>query len=228
MKNCVLFLPGRYDKRHFIFYLKLCRGKFKVAVDGGYVFFARAGIPADLLIGDFDSLKRRPRDLPEGTRVISFPVAKDKTDSHLAVEFCLESGARRIDIVQPTIGEPDHFTCNLLLPELAERYAAKGKRPDVRLVNPRYEVRFISNGRLVLDRARGDTVSVVPVSPGIVYSCSGTAFPADRVRVKRGSTLASRNRVTAQRAVFEVKGQALFFRLFHRLAGGGRAGGNVG
>jgi thiamine pyrophosphokinase len=214
MKDCILFLHGRYPARHFPYYRSLCRGRFKIAVDGGYRFFARSGAVPDLLIGDFDSLNRIPRNISPKTEVLTYPVDKDMTDTHLALEYCLEHRAKQIDIVQPTIGEPDHFTANLMLLTLAERYKRRGYSPRVRLINAESEIRYINSGTELFERADGDTVSVIPLSKTVELTCTGTAFDVRRQRILRGQTLASRNRIVGRRAVFRLKGEGLVFRLF--------------
>ncbi len=214
MKDCVLFLHGRYSAKHFSFYRSLCIGRFKVAVDGGYRFFARSGLVPDLLIGDFDSLKRIPKDISPKTEVLTYPVDKDMTDTHLALEYCLEHRAKRIDIVQPSIGEPDHFTANLMLLTLAERYKRRGYAPKVRLLNSDGEIRYINSGTEVFERAVGNMVSVIPLSKSVEMTCTGTAFDVCRRRILRGQTLASRNRIVLKRAIFRLKGEGLIFRLF--------------
>lgn len=214
MKDAVLFLQGRYSARDFPFYKKLCRGRFKIAVDGGYRFYQRAGIVPDLLLGDFDSLKAVPKNVNPRTEVLAFPVDKDRTDTHLALEYCLERNASRVDIVQPSIGEPDHFTANLMLLTQAERYRRRGYVPRVRLLNTRCEIGYVKDGAATFERAVGDTVSVIPLSKTVELTCTGTAFDVRRKRVGRGQTLASRNRIDRPKAVFRLKGEGLVFRIF--------------
>jgi len=216
MRDCVLFLHGRYAVRHFPFYNTLCRGRFRIAVDGGYRFFARSGIVPDLLIGDFDSLKRIPKDISPRTEILIYPVDKDMTDTHLALEYCLQHRAKRIDIVQSSIGEPDHFTANLMLLTLAAGHQRRGYSPKVRLLNADGEIRYINGGTEIFDKAAGDTVSVIPLSKSVELTCSGTAFNVRRKRILRGQTLASRNRIVGKKAVFRLKGEGLIFRLFGR------------
>lgn len=211
MKDAVLFLPGRYPENHWVFYRKLCRGKFKIAVDGGFRFFRSSTIIPDMLIGDFDSLGRRPSGLSSRTAVVEFKTDKDKTDTQLAVEYCLDKRAAKIDIIQPTIGQPDHFMANLMLLSLAAGYNKRGYHPDLRLLNYRHEIRLIRNQRIDLKRAPGDHLSIVPLSDKILLSCKGTAFDVSRLVVKRGTTASLRNRITKRKACVEVRGEAWLF-----------------
>jgi thiamine pyrophosphokinase len=213
MRKAILFLAGRYHARDFPFYRKLARGCFKVAVDGGYRFFERSSLVADLLIGDFDSLKRLPSQLSPKTRVARFPVDKDKTDTELALDYCLDHGIAKIDLVQPSFGDPDHFLANLFLLTRASR---RSRTPQLRLVGPDYEALLLSDCRVSFRRARGSVVSVIPVSASIALTCRGTAFDVTGVRIARGQTRSTRNRITAATSWFDIAGKAFVIRHFSR------------
>jgi thiamine pyrophosphokinase len=216
MKDYILFLPGRYVSEHFDFYRELAQGKYTIAVDAGYRFFQRAEESPDLLLGDFDSLKKIPKDLPQKTKVKTFSQSKDKTDTELALEFCIRSGATKIDIVQPTVGEPDHFAANLLLLTLAAPSGRGSFRAEVRIVHPSYEVQYIQNGKTEFIDAMGDTVSVIPLTNQIILSCQGTKFDVKHCQVKRGQTMATRNVILEPASTFIISGQALVFRTYSK------------
>lgn len=215
MKKCVLFLTGRYTARDLPLYRKLSRGCFKVAVDGGFRFFLLSGLTPDLLIGDFDSLGKVSRRLSDRTEVLVFPVDKDKTDCELALDYCLEHGARHVDIVQPSLGDPDHFLANLfLLTRVGTKSAAR--TPQLGLIGPTFEAFFVSDSRIRFSGAKGSTVSIIPVSGSIRLSCRGTAFDVESARIIRGQTRPTRNRLIAAESTFEIAGQAFVIRLFPR------------
>ncbi len=213
MRNFVLYLPGSYRTEHIDFYRKLSKGKVRVAVDGGFSFFRRTQTFPDLLIGDFDSLKRKPSGLPARTKVISFPVVKDKTDLQLALEYCLNHGARSIDIASPQVGEIDHFLGNIMLMKLLSPKGAS-RRIDVRIVSHQHEIRLLVDGRVSFVNGVGDTVSVLPMSSTIELTCSGMAYAARALRIKSGESHALRNEITAKRALVAVKGEALVIRRY--------------
>jgi thiamine pyrophosphokinase len=206
LKKAVLFLEGKYERWHRAFYRRLCRGRFTVAVDGGYRFFRSAGMTPDLLIGDFDSVEEEVRHVTERTELLQFPTDKDWTDTELALDYCLEHGSREIDIVQPSLGEPDHFLANLFLLTREENRGA-----DVRLVAPRYELRFVADSRLFLKGVKGCRVSVLPLNRSIRLTCRGTEYDVENARVTYGSTRATRNRIVRSAATLELAGKALVF-----------------
>ncbi len=210
-RRAVAFLHGQYRDSDLPFYRELCRGGRTIAVDGGYGFFRKAGMVPDVLIGDFDSLKRMPK-LPKATQILRYPQHKDKTDAHLAIDYCLEQGVGKIDLVMPACGDIDHALGSILLLGLAG--LVKGPRPEVRVVNPGYEVRLVADGQTVFSACAGDTVSVLPLSSRILLTCSGMEYAARRVWLRLGETRGLRNRVTRPRATVAVKGKALAIHLF--------------
>jgi len=213
MKDVVLFVAGSYRSEHLSFYKKLCRAKTRVAVDGGYSFFKKSGITPDLVIGDMDSTVGLPR-LPAKTKVITFPPRKDKTDSQLAVEYCIEQGAKTIDMVTPSVGQPDHFVANLLLPTSRAAFAWAKRGGRFRIVSHTYEVSYVVDGEVSFSNCVNQTVSVTPLSKQIVLSCKGTDYDVAVTSIPRGHTRALRNRIIVRRAIFTIKGEALVWRLF--------------
>lgn len=212
MKDCILFVHGTYRSQDLAFYKKLCRAKFKIAVDGGYNFFKKTGLVPDLIIGDMDSAFSLP-DLPSKTTLLTFPTRKDKTDSQLAVEYCIEQGAKSIDLVMPSVGQTDHFVANLLLSTLRAVSAWAGAGGRFRVLNRAYEVHYLNDGRVTLTNCAGHTVSVLPICRQIVLNCRGTDYDVRDARIARGHTRALRNRISDRKAVFAVKGEALVWHL---------------
>lgn len=213
--RAVLFLHGRYAARDISHYKKLCSDAFLIAVDGGFSFFRKSGLIPDLLIGDFDSIGRKPKGLPEATTVIEAEVRKDQTDGEMALRFCLERGFRKIDIVQPDYGDPDHFLGNVMLLRLAGTVRSKSRqRPAVRLVSRGEEIHYLKDGSVAIIEAAGSPVSLLPLSGTVRYSCSGTDYRVDDVLLRPGETRGLRNRITARRARFSVEGEALLIRRF--------------
>lgn len=219
MKDCILFLNGTYKQRELAHYQNLAEGKFTVAVDGGYAFFRKAKMFPDLLIGDLDSIKVIPKNLPKQTTVKRYPTHKDQTDAELALAYCLEGGARRIDIVQPSYGEPDQLLGNFLLLSLVTSTVPARRLPQVRIINLSYEVLLLHDSGYRIEGGAGDSVSIIPLSNAITLTTRGTAYNVRGVEVSRGRSLGMRNAVILPRAEFKVRGTALLIRQFRKAAG---------
>jgi thiamine pyrophosphokinase len=215
MKRAILFLHGRYPAEAEDFYRENARRRAIVAVDGGYRYVRRMGMVPDALVGDFDSLHRLPKDLPEETEVLAFPISKDQTDAQLALEYCVEEGSNDVLIADPSYGDADHFLGNVFLLTLGESYSRKLDRDiKVLLINHRREIRLIRDGTVTFRNASGQGISIVPLSTKIRLTCSGTEYRAERALIRQGHTVGLRNRITAQRARFEIEGAAFVVRLF--------------
>ena len=214
MKKATAFLHGTYRRADLPFYRSLCEGRTTLAVDGGYKFFRLTGLYPDILLGDFDSLGRMPRDLPGRVLVKNYPVRKDKTDAHLALEYCHEQGARSIDLVMPGCGEIDHALGALFLLGLKSLTSGGRTCPRVRIISPEFEVRLVADAAASFRDAVGDIVSVLPLSDHITLSCQGTEYRADGVRLEFGDSRGLRNRVTARRASFRIMGKGLLIHHF--------------
>lgn len=92
-------------------------GDYIIAVDGGYQYLTQENIPADLVIGDFDTLQY----VPDHDNVIKLPPEKDDTDMRAAVQEGIGKGYEIFRIYCGTGGRIDHTIANLqLLAELAE------------------------------------------------------------------------------------------------------------
>ena len=59
------------------------KGDLVIAADGGYIYLKELGIEPDVLLGDFDSLKR----VPEHEHLLRHSPIKDDTDMALAVAY---------------------------------------------------------------------------------------------------------------------------------------------
>lgn len=209
MRAVVLFLYGLYRSKDIANYKELAKKRFTIAVDGGYRFFKAAKIVPDLLVGDFDSLKRIPRDLPESTEVIRADVRKDATDAELAVEYCLRNGFTKVDIVQPSFGEPDHYLGNVMLLRLVQRWN-RSRKADVkaRVVSRSEEIVLLSDSSFTVRDGVGDRISFLPLTDSR-YTCTGTDYNVRDILIRPGETVGLRNRITAKRARFTVTGEGL-------------------
>ncbi len=78
-----------------------------IAADGG--FAQLSGVPADLVVGDFDSLGY----VPEGVAVVRHPVKKDDTDTMLAARIGIERGYRAFILYGGAGGRLDHTLANI-------------------------------------------------------------------------------------------------------------------
>lgn len=219
MIEFALFLHGLYRRDQLSFFKRIARGRIKVAVDGGYRFFAKAGLHPDLLIGDLDSIDRIPARALKKIEVIQHPRHKNKTDSQLALEYVLTQKAKQVDIIMPDIGEPDHFLGNLMLLS-SKKVIAHAKK--LAILSYKHEILLMADSRCRFEGCRGDLLSVIPISASIRLDCTGLEYLASDLKISRGQSHSLRNSINSARATVAVRGQALVIRQFAKAGRRGR------
>jgi len=93
-----------------------------IAADGGYARLLALGVPADLVVGDFDSLPERPAH----PRVVALPREKDETDMLAAIRLGLKKGYRAFYLYGGTGGRTDHTLANLQCLAFLSKRGARG------------------------------------------------------------------------------------------------------
>jgi len=166
-----------------------------IAADGGSLHLERWGIEPHVVVGDLDSLSSDARARLESARVERWPAEKDKTDTELAVDRAIASGADEIVIVG-ALGGPrlDHAMANTLLLALERRVNTR-----VRVVRGSTSMRIIRAGeRADLMGRPGDLVTLLAVggdAEGV--RTEGLRYPLRSETLRLGSSRGVSNEVAA-------------------------------
>ena len=162
--------PGALDARH------LADADLIVAADGGAGWLAVQGFTPHVVVGDLDSIEASLLHALEadGVTIERHPADKDQSDAELAVARAVASGARRVIVLGALGGERlDHELSNLLM--LTD---PAWSSVDLRIVRDDTSVRaVIDGGRLVLDGATGDIVTLLPIGDADGVTTDGLAYP---------------------------------------------------
>lgn len=148
-----------------------------IAADGGAALALAAGIRPHVVVGDMDSLSAELADSlrRNGVEIRTFPSRKDETDLELALLEAIRRGAEEITIVGALGGRLDHTLGNVYLLTMPQ---LRGK--DVRLVDGRVEA-FVVWGQAEIRGGRGDTVSLIPLTPEVRgVQTEGLEYPLRR------------------------------------------------
>jgi len=145
MSVCYLIGAGSFTLRGL--YPK--DGDYVIAADDGYTALNTAGMTPDLLVGDFDSLKDIPDNIP---RKIYSP-EKDETDMALALAEGMARGYRTFRLYGASGGRDDHTYANLQLLCAASRQGC-----DCKMVCVKYDVYAVTNGTLNLPALKQGTI----------------------------------------------------------------------
>jgi thiamine pyrophosphokinase len=124
---------------------------FVIAADAGYLHLPKLSVVADLVVGDFDSLKHKPNH----PNVLEFPCEKDETDVMIAVREGLRRDYRKFLILGGLGGRLDHTLANIQTLSFLASHNACGY-----LVGGGTAVTVIRNGSIRFDSEKKGTVSV--------------------------------------------------------------------
>lgn len=160
-----------------------------VAVDGGIRHARKLDIKTDAVIGDFDSVSEDDLSYIKKNRIymIKFPTKKDKTDSELALDYCLENGYDEVTIVAYGGSRLDHSMANLTM------FSRKSESMKISLIDHRNRSFFV-RGLFDYCPVEPVYVSVVPMTPLIhIKKTSGLFYGLHDQDVQFGSTLCVSN-----------------------------------
>ena len=171
-----------------------------IAADGGYHNAQKMGVTPNLLLGDFDSLKKGEK-IPDGVEILQVPAEKDDTDTQLAVQVALEKGAKELVIVGGLDGRLDHTLSNLaILEDLYEK--------NIRAVitNGQNRARFIRNSGVILLREHFRYFSILAADPLLKgVSVDGCKYPLKKAKLQKTRQYAVSNEIVGNCALIEIK-----------------------
>ena len=90
---------------------------FIIAADSGYVTCRKAGIPVNLIIGDFDSSPKPTADC----EIIALPCEKDDTDTFSCIKEAIKRGFDEIAIFCAAGSRLDHTYSNIVCLDYCNR-----------------------------------------------------------------------------------------------------------
>ncbi|MGC9324400.1 MAG: thiamine diphosphokinase [Desulfomonilia bacterium] len=172
-----------------------------IAADRGAHYCLEAGIYPHLLVGDMDSLSRHElKEIADrGIEIRSFPTAKDKTDTQIALEEAIRRHATSIEIVAATGGRFDHALANV---HLLVRALQTGI--PARIVDNRQEI-FLLAGESVLEGKRGMTISLLPLTRTVKrVSLEGFAYELSDAEMHIGNPYGVSNIITSEKACVSI------------------------
>ena len=149
MKNGICYIVCAGDNYGLDF--KVREEDMVIAADAGYSYLEQAGIPADLVIGDFDSVDRRP----EHPNMIVLPKEKDDTDTLAAMKEGIKAGYKEFCIYCGTGGRFDHTYANIQLLVYLSTHDMKGSLIDKSTI-----ITAVTNGSIAVRSQTRQYVSV--------------------------------------------------------------------
>ena len=177
-------------------------GDYVIAADGGLRHLSKLGLKADLLIGDFDSLAKKPE---LAMQIITLPVEKDDTDMLAAIRYGLKKGYRLFHLYGGTGGRIDHTLANIQCLSFLAEQGARGV-----LFDRQFSMSVICDGSLCFDRASRGYVSAFSLSDqskGVWER--GLKYSLENATLTSGYPLGVSNQFTGEKSEISVKSGVL-------------------
>ncbi len=179
-------------------------GDVVIAADAGLLNAKALSFTPDLLVGDFDSLGKE--NIPEGVEVVTLPEEKDLTDTQVACDIAIESGANEIIFVGGLDGRLDHTLSNMAILRILFE-----KRIRAYITDGRNRVRYIRNTNEIIVRSPFKYLSVIAddeVAKGV--DIEGCKYPLKNAKIYRNHQFAVSNEIVGNCALVSVKKGGLF------------------
>ncbi len=185
-----------------------------IAADKGAEYVLEMGLLPAEVHGDFDSINAAT--LAElrikGVPLITYPVAKDKTDLELIAEAAIGAGYENIVILGGWGGRIDHSLGSLAVLAKIEKSGGKGV-----LLTPEEQVEIV-DGNIEFIDCQGHRLSLLPWNcPYAEVSLAGFEYNGDKIRLKPFTTLGISNYIRESSAkLFVHSGNILLVRGFSK------------
>lgn len=172
----------------------------KIASDSGMEFFRRAGMVPDIIIGDFDSVKKNTLAYFKEYGDIEWKKLnpmKDDTDTEAAIRLAIKRGAKSITLLGATGSRIDHTVANIELLGIGLE-----ENISITMLDRHNRIRLINSGITIKkDEQYGRFVSLIPYSMSVENVClRGFKYPLDNYCMRKFNSLGISNEITEAEA----------------------------
>ncbi len=170
-----------------------------IAVDAGLQRVHALGLVPDLIIGDMDSVDEELLNQYSACPQLRHPVAKNETDTELALLWCLEAGVGEIVICNGLEGRFDHSLALLQNLEMLH-----GKGVPARIASARQKLWFLDPETL-LNGCRGCQLSLLAWgSAAELAGSTGLRYPLAGLTLHPRITRGVSNLVESDAAIIKL------------------------
>lgn len=213
--RCAIISGGTVENLQWLAGI-LRKDDYIICVDGGARYAAALEIAPNVIMGDFDSIRRVDLDnfSKRGTIIKEYPTDKDDTDTALALAEALAHKPDEIVIFGAAGTRLDHTLANIHLLRTAAEHGV-----PARIVNEYNEVRLVTPGRAaVVEGTPGDLFSLLPLSTEVTgIKVRGARWPLEDATFEIGNPYGISNRLAARRAEISINaGLMLLIRINER------------
>ena len=180
---------------------------FILCADGGLNHLMKINTIPNLVLGDLDSISKDALDYIKANsiNIERFPVMKDETDTHLAVNYLIQNKYSEITIVGGIGSRIDHTLGNIYLLKSLQHKNIKGT-----IINENNIIHLVDKSIKIIKKP-GYYTSIIPItSDGIDISISGFLYPLVNDHIDFGSTRGISNEINCDVGIITInKGEAL-------------------
>lgn len=180
---------------------------FILCADGGLNHLIKINTIPNLVIGDLDSISKDALDYIKANNIHieRFPVMKDETDTHLALNYLIQNKYSEITIVGGIGSRIDHTLGNIYLLKSLLDKKIKGT-----IINENNIIHLVDKSIKIIKKL-GYYTSIIPItSDGINISISGFLYPLVNDHIDFGSTRGISNEINCDAGIITInKGEAL-------------------
>ena len=166
--NSVIFLNGDLPVRILKKYsFKHC---YKICADGAANSLKKIGITPDIILGDFDSIKKDTLKFYKKKKIEIRKIDdQDTTDFEKSLMYALENGLNDIVIFGAISRRPDHTLNNF---SILKRYY---KLLNLKIIDKKFDILFILKS-IEFDYKKNEVISIMPlpaanniITEGLIY-----------------------------------------------------------
>lgn len=194
MTNKICYVIGAGEVYGLDFSPAAC--DFVIAADAGLRYLEDANIRADLVIGDFDTLKH----IPNHPNVMVLAAEKDDTDMFAAVRVGIEKGYKNFHIYCGTGGRIDHTFANVQTLAYLSENGMRGFLFDKDNI-----ITAITDGKICFEKILCGYISVFSYSPkseGV--NLSGLKYELNNATLTNTFPIGTSNEFTGQKSTISI------------------------
>jgi thiamine pyrophosphokinase len=172
-----------------------------ICADGGTRHAINMSLTPDVIIGDMDSSAANYIEhfRKKGVEVIQYPQDKDKTDTHICVEFAL-AFSREIILLGATGSRIDHMIANISLLKLGIE-----RNIPISMMDNKNHINMIRDS-ISLEGCKGDYFSLIPFTEKVEGICTkGAKYELKDAEMELGDPYGVSNRFEANTVDISIK-----------------------
>ena len=209
-RNTILILNGDMPPMRIFKKLKK-KDDYIICADGGANNARKSGIKPDIVIGDFDSIRRSTMNFFKKKKTEFLKISEqDTTDLEKSLMYIVETGLDNLIILGAISSRPDHTLNNF---SVLKRYSNILR---MRIFDRAFEIYFV-NGRAEFLYRKGRTVSLIPMPIAEGITTKGLKYALKNERLESGVREGALNVSSAAKVSVEFKSGALLLFKEHFL-----------